>query len=276
MKAKISYGDWQKRAVRVLTKAGIDNAQLDVLIMLEDSLNIDRARILAHPEQTIRSSDLKKLDKKLGARKSNEPLGYIRGFTEFWNRKFLVDKNALVPRPESEAFLELLHGLKPVKNQFLADVGTGCGNLAISAKLDFSFLNVFGYDTSGKVLKVASRNARNLGLSLTQINFAESDLLKNIPVKFDYILANLPYVPLNHPVNKAVLFEPKSAVFGLNDGLDLIIKLLEHINDNLKPGGYLMIESLENQHNTILAIAKKHGLIYIKKRGLVLMFKSGY
>src|SRR3990167_5993439 len=102
---------WLKDATEKLRTIGIGSARLDSLILLEDELGRDRAWILAHPETILQGSTLKKLNKKLARRAKHEPLAYIRGFSEFYGRKFKVNKRVLEPRPESETIIDLLKNL---------------------------------------------------------------------------------------------------------------------------------------------------------------------
>src|SRR3989344_7663067 len=95
-----------KKATNTLKAANIGSAQLDALVLLEDEVGHDRTWILANPEQSILAHSLKKLNKKLVRRANHEPLAYIRGFSEFYGRRFKVNKRVLEPRPESETMIE--------------------------------------------------------------------------------------------------------------------------------------------------------------------------
>ncbi|HZP55379.1 MAG TPA: hypothetical protein VFB03_01250, partial [Candidatus Saccharimonadales bacterium] len=105
------------QATNRLGKAGIGTAQLDTLIMLEDELKKDRAQLLAHPETELSKTQLKRLNAKLHRREKHVPMAYIRGFTEFYGRKFRVNRHVLEPRPESETMIELLKQLAKNKPQ---------------------------------------------------------------------------------------------------------------------------------------------------------------
>src|SRR5688572_26953494 len=116
--------DFLQKAETKLKTAGIGSAQLDCVILLEDELHKDRAWLLAHPEHEVAHTHLKKLEKQVIRRAAHEPLAYIRGFTEFYGRKFKVNKRVLEPRPESEAMIELLkqltkHGKWKVESKHL-------------------------------------------------------------------------------------------------------------------------------------------------------------
>lgn len=266
----MTVGKWLALATKQLQNARIESAGLDALILLEDATNIDRAHLLAHPDLTIQAQSLATLNTYLDRRKNREPLAYIRGFSEFYNRKFSVNPDVLIPRPESETFLALLAEFNPQNGQKLIDIGTGCGALAISAKLLLPNLQVSASDISLKALRVAKQNAKFLN---TNINFFKASLLtKNGP--FDYILANLPYVPKNYIVSPEVYAEPKMAVFANDNGLKLIKKLASQAFVYLKPGGFLFIESLLGQQKTIKNYYQKAGFKFVKKAGLVQVFSK--
>jgi release factor glutamine methyltransferase len=112
-----------KNAENKLEQAGISSARLDSLILLEDLLHRDRSWILAHPEIKITDTQAKKLDRKLERRAKHVPLAYIRGHTEFYGRRFKVNRHVLEPRPESETMIELLKKLPVPGKAAIADVG---------------------------------------------------------------------------------------------------------------------------------------------------------
>ena len=144
--------NWLGGATRQLEAAGIETARLDALVLLEDCLGIDRARILAEPALELSATQTTKLTKLLKRRARHEPLAYIRGHSEFYGREFVITPAVLTPRPESEAIIDMLgelsssgdlsrtvtkNGTRPNNAIKIADVGAGSGALGISAKLEF-------------------------------------------------------------------------------------------------------------------------------------------
>lgn len=182
--------EWLDWSVKKLEKAGVGTARLDCLVLLEDELGKDRSWILAHPEVALQGGALKALNKKVARRIKHEPLAYIRGYTEFYGRKFGVNKNVLEPRPESETMIELLkqqvnrlpfnyaRGKQVMgyrkKELVIADIGTGSGCLGITAKLEVPEAEVIAIDIDPNCLKVARQNAQALG---AKIKFRQGDLL---------------------------------------------------------------------------------------------------
>jgi release factor glutamine methyltransferase len=266
----MTIGEWIEHATKTLKKADIDSARLDSLILLEAATQKDRAYILAHPNLSLQGSSLKIVNERLCRRKNREPIAYITGFKEFFGHEFFINKDVMIPRPETEDFLNLLGRFNTNKNQKLLDVGTGSGCLAISAKLLLLNLKVEACDISAKALITAKNNAKNLK---ADIKFIQSNLLANITGKYDYIFANLPYVPHGYKVSREVNFEPNGAIYTDDNGLRLIKNLGASAKFNLKPGGYLFIESLLEQQEEIADYYAKSCYTFCTKAGLVQIFK---
>jgi release factor glutamine methyltransferase len=271
MKNNLTVAEWLDDANKVLNKAGIDSARLDTLILLEEILEIDRVIIMAHPETLIPKTKLKKLSESLKRRTAREPMAYITGHKEFYCRDFLVTKDVLIPRPDSEAFFELLATYQPKPKDRLLDLGCGCGNLAIAAKLEYPELDVEAIDVSKKALVVARLNADKLR---ADVKFYRSEInnLKQPP--YDFILANLPYLPEDLVVSKEILCEPPEALFAPDNGLAIITKSAKPAFDQLKAGGYILIESLAIQHETIKHIYENVDFIYQTNLGLIQSFRK--
>ena len=278
-------GDWLQKAEQELVQAEIISARLDSLILLEDLLDKDRSWILAHAEQELSSEQMEQLTKLLTRRKAHEPIAYIRGKSEFYGRTFVVSKDVLVPRPESESFMDLLlkiysdlvqqkANLGDVDQTIrIADIGTGSGALGISAKLvlpNTPKVEVELIDIDENALKVAKTN---VDLLTSGINTLKSDLLDQTTSSYDVLMCNLPYVPEEYCLNADAKHEPKIALFSGKDGLDhyrkLFIQIQEHANKPL----YLLFESLEHQHTLLSEIAAKNGYKLLDNDVLVQVFK---
>jgi len=252
--ANINY--WLFNATRQLSKAGIGTARLDALILLEDVLKSDRAHLLAHPETHLGQKQLKKLTNQLKRRVKHEPLSYIRGQSEFYGRKFKVNKYVLEPRPESETMIELLKIQRLPMSPRIADVGTGSGNLGITAYLEVPRCQVDLYDIDTKALDIAEKNAKK-HKALVRISW--SDLLQRQNGAYDVILANLPYVPNRYKLNRAAMMEPAHAIFGGEDGLELYRRLFGQIMNHYQPPKFVLTEALPFQHDSLAALAEAVG-----------------
>jgi release factor glutamine methyltransferase len=263
--------DWLKEAEIHLNDADINTARLDALILLSDVIGKDRTHLLAHPELVLAIEQENSLKNMLGRRLQHEPLAYIRGKVEFYGHEFDVNEHVLVPRPESENILELLseYGDTPT----IIDVGTGSGALAISAALEHPKAEVIAIDMDPECLKVARLNARNHKVN---INFIEGDLLRGVPIEEltspVVILANLPYVPDEYPINTAATHEPKLALFGGKDGLDLYRVMFDQLSEYKDSEIIVFTESLESQHKSLAGVAFDHGFIAGKASGLIQTF----
>lgn len=263
----MTIGEWLRSSTAKLSAAAIDTAHLDSLILLEDVLKQERAHVLAHLDEPLTARQLLFLNRFLKRRLKNEPLAYIRGYCEFYGRKFKVNPSVMVPRPESESFIELIKALASHKSQDLLDIGTGSGILAITTRLEFPFIAVTATDISNKALRVAKFNAKKLR---AKVEFYKTDLIHSGTLdKYDFILANLPYIPKNFKVSPGVNFEPAQALYAPQNGLQLIEQLAPLAYQALNSGGYILLESMPNQHpfvkkfygNAGFSLTATHGLI---------------
>ena len=257
-------------ATKQLQNAGIATARLDCLVLLEDELGKDRAWLLAHPECLISVSSFGHLHSEISQRATHMPLAYIRGSVEFYGREFAVDTNTLVPRPETEALVDVLKSLQLTRRTKLLDIGTGSGCIAITAALELSATDVSACDIDNRCLKVAERNALTLGAHVT---FFESDLLKSVESAYDVLFANLPYVPNNYEINAAAMHEPSLALFGGADGLDLYRSLFDEIRQTLSKPTFVLTESLPSQHEKLTLIAKTASYNQIAVNDFIQLFE---
>jgi release factor glutamine methyltransferase len=239
-----------------LNEAGISSARLDVLILLEDMLHKDRAWILAHPEAEISDTQVHKLQRKVERRAKHVPLAYIRGFTEFYGRKFRVNRHVLEPRPESETMIEMLLKLKLPSKPAVADVGTGNGAIGITAALEIPGSVVDLYDISSGALAVAKHNTH---LHELHLHARKMNLLSRPLRPYEAILANLPYVPDKWQINEAAMAEPKIAIFGGPDGLDVYRKLFRQLQRFTWKPKYVLTEALPPQHQQLMTITAEYG-----------------
>lgn len=270
---------WLESATEQLTQSGIGTARLDCLILLEDATGKDRSWLLAHPELELKSQILQRLDGQLKQRSSHLPLAYIRGKTEFYGREFDVDERVLEPRPETETMIDMLlqtvtSGQLTVNSKLqMADIGTGSGAIAITTKLELPEAEVWAIDVVQGCLDVASINSKKLK---ADIAFLKGDLLlplSAIDCHPSVVLANLPYVPENYQINEAALQEPRIAIFGGTDGLELYRKMFKQIDSfGLKPG-LIFTESLPFQHDELTRIAVQSGYRQSRKEDFIQLFE---
>jgi len=259
--------EWLRAAEELLVKES-GTARLDAEVLLSDALGKNTAWLHAHGDGSIDIGLLKQLDAQLRRRVRHEPLAYIRGRQEFYGRDFIVNKYVLVPRPESETMIEL--ALKYSDNPVaIADVGSGSGALGITLALELNLPLVDFYDIDSNTLEVAKINARSYQIDG---GFNVSDLLSTSTIRYDTVLANLPYVPNSHTINNAAMIEPAIAIFGGEDGLDLYRKLFEQLSTFTWKPQIVCTESLPFQHEELEKIAAEYKFKQINKSDFVQVF----
>lgn len=236
---------WLQKSKEQLKQAGIPSYKLDSLLLLEFVTKLNRAHLLAHKDEELKSEQIEKLDKLLVERTKRTPLAYTTGKKEFYGRSFTVNENVLIPRPESESFIELLKKHQ-INTGTLIDVGCGSGILGITAKLENPEFEVTLSDTSKPALEIAKQNAKNLGAEVKAIR---QDLFNKY---YDVVLANLPYVPKDLDVEKELSYEPEIALFAENKGLKIYEDFCKKVA-KIKPQ-YVFTESLVTQHKKLDAM----------------------
>lgn len=247
---------WINQTTGQFENAGIASARLDALILLEDATNKDRGWLLAHPEYEISEVSLSKLKEQIKRRSNHEPLAYIRGRSEFYGREFLVTPATLQPRPETETMIDLFRFLDLPDDSHAVDVGTGSGAIAITIKLECPNLRISATEINQNALIVAEHNSKTFR---TDINWFNCNLIEKVNSPIDAVLANLPYVPNGQTINKAAMQEPRIAIFGGEDGLDIYRGLFEQILSIKQKPKYVLTESLPFQHDELKRIAHTAG-----------------
>jgi release factor glutamine methyltransferase len=262
-------------AVERLRASGSETARLDAELILGHVLGIDRTGVIAHAEALVGEAAAELFEADLARRERGEPVAYIRGLKEFMGLAFAVDERALIPRPETERLVELAEAevmarlagrpraaaVPPLR---IVDIGTGSGAIAISLAVRLrrrgagGEVAVLATDRSADALEVARENA--VGQAVGDVlRFAEADLVAPFERPFELVLANLPYVPSGAvpdlPV--AASFEPRLALDGGPDGLDLVRRLVGRLPEILTEDGVAMLEIGSDQAEaTIAAVAE--------------------
>ncbi len=252
-----------------MTRANIPTARLDSLVLLQDYFGKDKSWLLAHSELDIDKAAI--LEESLRQRLSHKPLAYIRKKADFFGRTFFVDERVLVPRPETEAMIELLKSFRIPTGCRIVDVGTGSGALAITAALERPGYEMNAIDINPACLTVARQNAKTFSVNLS---ITQSDLLTDIQDLHDYVLlANLPYIPTDYALNKAATHEPKQAIFGGTDGLDIYRRLFKQLS-SMRPCLAVFTEALPDQHKELERIAEQCGYRLIDTKDYIQAFTN--
>ncbi|MFC1913477.1 peptide chain release factor N(5)-glutamine methyltransferase [Chloroflexota bacterium] len=183
---------------------------------------------------------------------NGEPTAYITGHREFYGIDFYVDQRVLIPRPESELLVEkaltlaINHDIASI-----ADIGTGCGTIAVSLALNLPEVKIYASDISASALEVALLNCQKQGQT-DRIRLLQGDMLTPLTEPVDLIIANLPYV--KEAEIGAASCEPRLALDGGRDGLDKIRRLCHQLNGKLLPGGHLLLEIGQGQATSVVAL----------------------
>ena len=252
---------------KLLKKNKIISYNLDSELLLSNILNLSREKLLINLDKSLNKENYYAYKKLLRRRKKNEPIAYILKKKEFWKLNFEVNKEVLIPRPETEIIVEQILkmiGFKSSKS--ILDVGTGSGCIIISILKERKNCNGTAIDISKNALKVAVSNAKMHHLR-NKIKFINIDIDKLNHNKYDFILSNPPYISeidLKRLEKNVRFFEPKIALKAGSDGLTEIKKLILKGKDLLKLNGKLIFEIGFKQENKIRSILINNGY-YINK-----------
>ena len=233
-----------KIGTKILKEKNIPSSILDSELLLSKTLNKTREEILTHLDQKIEKKNILVFKKYLQRRSKNEPIAYIFQEKEFWGNKFYVNKHTLIPRPETEMLVDKLLNIYKKKKISILDIGTGSGCIIISLLINLSNSNGLGIDISKKAIQLAKKNKIKHKL-LNRLKLSTQSLDKIYGKKFDLIVSNPPYIRrydiknLSDDIKK---YEPKIALDGGNDGLDLIKKVIYKSKYILKINGMLALE----------------------------------
>ena len=204
-----------------------DTARLDAELLLASALGVDRSRLIVDARASVDADTLAHFDALVARRWAREPVAYILGRKDFRRTTLSVDRRVLIPRPETELLVEV--GLRLPFGASVVDVGTGSGAVALALKDERPDLRVWATDVDAGALAVAGQNGAHLGLG---VEFVQADLLDGVGRSFDAVLANLPYVAAGAELPPDVSgYEPAGALFGGEDGLDVIRRLVASVGD---------------------------------------------
>ena len=238
---------------KILEDSHIDDASLEGEILLRHVLGTDRAGLFSNLEKELDSSQTEIMFQLVERRKQGEPSAYITGHKEFYGLKFKVDRRALIPRPETELLVEKALGFcREFGFSSVADIGTGCGCVAINLAKNLPAATIFAADASLPALELAEENCAVHGLK-TRISLLWGDLLQPLPDPVDMIVANLPYVRKEDMISG---FEPERALNGGRDGLDVIKTLIKQVPGKLNPEGMLLLEIGQGQADSVKYILR--------------------
>jgi release factor glutamine methyltransferase len=242
-------------------RKGVESPRLSIEYLLAEALGKRRLDLYLDYDQGLPEQILEPLRDKVRRRSEGEPLQHLLGSWEFFGRRFKTDRRALIPRPETERLAELMLNQIPATaspGTRLADIGTGSGVLAITLALERPGLEVVAIDLSADTLALARENAQVYELD-GRIVWVETDLLSGVDTDFDFLVANLPYVPTAEigKLSREVQHDPRLALDGGDDGLDVIRRFAEQAPSRLKPAGAVFLEIGISQSGGVVDILEE-------------------
>lgn len=265
--------DTLQKGTDYLVRHGVDEARLNMQLLLAHALKCDRMRLYLDFDRELDEEVLEKLRGQVKRRGKGEPLQHLLGTVEFLGREYATDARALIPRPETEELCDRLarrpgwsSGLR------LLDVGTGSGVIGLSLLDRWRGLGATGVlaDLSPEALTLARENAARIGLDTPSVTFVESDLFSALGEPrpdggFDLIVANLPYIPAAEitALSREVRRDPEMALVGGEAGTEIMERLLRECPRWLKPGGVVALEFGIGQEESLRKSAQEAGLAEI-------------
>lgn len=236
----------------------------DIEVLLGHVCGLSRAEIMAHPERTVPKSQSQSLSDLTERRRRGEPVAYLTCTRSFWSLELRVSPETLVPRPETECLVALaLTRIDPDSPQRVADIGTGCGAIALALARERAQTRVVATDVSVTALGVARRNAET---NQCEIEFLQGKGTDPLLGQFDVIVSNPPYIAMGDPCLRGpdLSFEPAIALTGGPDGLDVIRQIAFGARTKLRPGGWLMLEHGATQRSGIVDLLRRYGYTEIE------------
>ena len=250
-----------KEGSDILKKNNIQTNQLDAEILLSKLMNKKRERLIINSDENVSNEIINNYNILLERRSKKEPIAYIVNHREFWSKDFYVNKHTLIPRPETELLCENVIKLFKDKEFNFLDIGTGTGCILLSILSELKKAKGIGVDVSKKAIDVAKKNSINFNLE-GRAKFIVKPFNKIFGYKFDLIVSNPPYIKsidiknLKEDVRK---FEPKLALDGGKEGLDVIKKVIYKSKTILRKDGLLALEIGFKQHYKVSQILKEQG-----------------
>jgi release factor glutamine methyltransferase len=246
----------------ILKDKNINSAKLDSEILLSSAIEQDRKYLILNNDQNIKEENLRYYQKLITKRSFREPIAYLTNKKNFWNHKFLVTKDTLIPRPDTELIVEQILKITKFKTKMkILDIGVGSGCILLTILKERKNFYGVGVDISKKCLNISKINAKNLKVS-SRVKFFKTDVDKFAQGKYDLIVSNPPYIKkldLKYLEKDVINFEPKLALNGGLDGLSEIRKVINKSSELIKQNGKFILEIGFDQKNKVINLLKDKG-----------------
>jgi release factor glutamine methyltransferase len=252
------------RTTRELAAGGSPSPRLDAEVLLMNFLKTDRVQLCMHPERELPEEECAGFTLWIERRRRGEPVAYITGKKEFWSLLFEVNRDVLIPRPETECLIEevLKYYGQEAGHLRIIDIGTGSGAIGVVLAAEIPAAFVTATDISRGALEVARRNADRYGVA-GRMEFLEEHLFASTVGEFDVIVSNPPYIPDDvYPLLPEGIraFEPREALIAGPDGAAFHRKIIREGMGRLKPGGRIFLEIGEGQKGAVETLFRENGL----------------
>lgn len=238
-----------------------DTPQLEAQILLAHILQKTRSYLHGFSDMPLTPAEREQFSEILERRVQGEPIAYLIGHREFWSLDFIVTRDTLIPRPETELLVELVLKKCVGENKFIADLGTGSGAIALAIAHERPSWEVHATEASASALEIAKQNAQQLGCT---VHFHHGSWCEALPkLRYDCIVSNPPYIAADDAHLHALRFEPLSALVSDDDGLRDLRHIILEARDYLKPGGFLVVEHGFQQAEEVKRFFQKAGYTHI-------------
>jgi len=248
--------------LNILKNKSILSAKLDSEILMAKALGKKREYIILNNNKIIKEQNLKYFKKLVHERATRKPIAYLLKKKSFWNSEFYVNKNTLIPRPDTEIILEQVLKFTKNKNYLnILDIGVGSGCILLSILKERKNFYGTGIDISRNSLDICKMNAKKLNLD-RRVKFFKSDVDKFAIGKYDLVVSNPPYIKtsdLKYLESDVIKFEPKLALDGGLDGLSVIRKVIKKSSELLKKNGKFILEISFDQKNKVIKLLNNKG-----------------
>jgi len=244
-------------ATALFESTQIENPKLNTEQIISHVLDVKRLELYLHSSDVISEDEIKEIQSLIERRRKGEPLQYVLGETFFYDCWIFIDKNVLIPRPETELLVEkVIDEHQKVKS--ILEIGTGSGAIAIALAKNLNLDRIDAIDISNEAIKLARKNAIENSVN---INFYQSDIFENIKGKFELIVSNPPYISgKEYEKLPAEIknYEPINALLASENGLIFYKKILKNAKEYLTKNGKIYFEIGYDQAERIKEIANKN------------------